>query len=77
MVRFDGSERIINAEQGTTATYKWIDERTYEGFNKAKGQPTTMTRYALAVDGKTHTLTTTGKNAQGQPVNNVVLYEKQ
>ena len=77
VVRLDGSERTVNAEQGTTATYKWIDARTYDGFNKVKGQPTTTTRYALSADGKTHTLTTTGKNAQGQTVNNVVVYERQ
>ena len=77
VVRFDGSERVTNAEQGITATYKYIDGRNYEGLSRVKGQPTTTTRYALSVDGKTHTLTTTGKDAQGVAVNNVVLYEKQ
>ena len=77
VIRFDGSERTVNAEQGTTVTYKWIDPMTYEGHNMAKGQPTTTTRYSLAPGGKTHTLTTTGKNALGQAVNNVVVYEKQ
>ena len=76
-VRFDGSERTVNAQTGATASYKWIDARTYEGLNKVKGQPTTTVRYALADDGKTHTLTTTGKNAQGQVVNNLTVYEKQ
>jgi hypothetical protein len=51
--------------------------RRSAAINKAKGQPTTTTRYALAADGKTHTLTSTGKNVQGQIVNNVVVYEKQ
>jgi hypothetical protein len=76
-VRFDGSERTVNVETGAAMTYKFIDTRIYEGFTRVKGQPTTTTRYALSVDGKTHTLTTTGKNAQGQVVNNVVVYDRQ
>jgi len=32
---------------------------------------------STALDGRTHTLTTTGKNAQGEVVDNVVVYEKQ
>jgi len=77
LVKFDGSERISNAQAEAAMTYTFVDARTYEGFAKVKGQLTTTTRYALAADGKTHTLTTTGKNAQGQVVHNVVLYEKQ
>jgi uncharacterized repeat protein (TIGR01451 family) len=31
----------------------------------------------MSKDGKTMTYTTTGTNAQGQPVNNVLVFEKQ
>ena len=31
----------------------------------------------ISADGKTRTITTSGKNAQGQPMNNTVVYERQ
>jgi hypothetical protein len=76
LVKF-GGEQPVNPTTGVTRTYRWIDDRTYEGATKVKGQSTTTTIYALARDGKTHTVTTKGKNAQGVIVNNVVLYEKE
>ena len=77
-VVFDGKEHPVEGSaQPTTRVYKWIDQRTYEGVTRVKGQITTTTRYALSADGKTHTLTTKGKNAQGQDVDNVVFYERQ
>ncbi len=77
VVTFDGSEHVVDAAQGITRTYRWIDERTYEGLNRVKGEQTTTIEYALARDGKTHTLTTTGISSQGQLIHNVVVYEKQ
>jgi hypothetical protein len=58
-------------------TWKRIDDYTYETTNKLKGQPLTTNRIVIARDGKTRTNTVTGKNAQGQTINNVVVYEKQ
>ena len=77
IVTFDETERaVVGAAQPTTRVYRWIDERTFEGVTRISGQVTTTTRYALAADGKTHTLTTKGKNTQGQAVNDVVVYER-
>ena len=80
-ISFDGKEQAIISTLPTappaTRLAKWIDERTYEFTNRVDGQVTTTTRLELARDGKTHTLTTTGKNAQGQTVDNVTLFEKQ
>jgi hypothetical protein len=42
-----------------------------------KGQVLVTSHIVIAPDGKTRTSTQTGKNAQGQTVNNVVFYEKQ
>jgi hypothetical protein len=61
----------------TTLSWKRIDDYTYEYGAKVKGQTTTTTRIVIAKDGKTQTRTTTGKNAQGQTVNNTVVIEKQ
>ena len=42
-----------------------------------KGRVTGNTKVVVSADGKTRTLTQKGKNAQGQHVNNVVVYDKQ
>ncbi len=77
VVNFDGSYHVVDAAQALTRTYRWIDERRFEGVNRVKGDETTMIEYALAADARTYTLTTTGITAQGQLVHHVVLYEKQ
>lgn len=76
-VTFDGTEQTVDTAQGLTRSYRWIDERKYEGINRVKGEETTVVEYALAADGKTQTLTTTGISSQGQLVHHVVVYEKQ
>jgi len=56
---------------------KKIDDHTYEVTTKRKGAVVTTIKEVISADGKTRTATITGKNAQGQAVNNVVVYEKQ
>ena len=58
-------------------TWKKIDNNTYETATRLKGQVLTTTRIVVAKDGKTRTGTATGKNAQGQTINNTVVYDKQ
>jgi hypothetical protein len=41
------------------------------------GKPTVSRRLAIAQDGRTLTVTVMGPNAQGQPVNNVTVYDRQ
>jgi hypothetical protein len=77
VVTFDGSEHAVDPAQALTRTYRWIDDRRFEGVNKVKGDETTMIEYALAADASAYTLTTTGITAQGQLVHHVVVYEKQ
>ena len=76
-VNFDGTEHAVDAAQGLTRTYRWVDERKFEGVNRVRREETTMTEYALSADARAYTLTTTGITAQGQLVHHVVLYEKQ
>ena len=76
-VKFDGTEQQVDPAQALTRTYRWIDERKFEGVNHVFREETTMIEYALAADGRTYTLTSTGITAQGQLVHNVVVYEKQ
>jgi histidinol dehydrogenase len=79
MTMFDGkSSEITGApDANTTRVYKRIDKRTFEYVQSVGGKLTTTARTVIAADGKTRTTTTTGKNAQGQTVNNVALYDRQ
>ena len=77
VVKFDGTEHIVDPGQGIARTYRWVDERSFEGLNIVKGEQTTTIEYTLARDGKTFTSTTTGITWQGQLVHNVAVYEKQ
>jgi hypothetical protein len=57
--------------------YKRIDANTVEASTQLKGKATGTTKIVVSADGKTRTLTQTGKNAKGQTVNNVLVYDKQ
>jgi hypothetical protein len=60
-----------------TITMKRIDADTIETVAKKGGKVTVTTRSVVSKDGKTRTLTQTGKNEQGQDVKNILVYEKQ
>src|SRR5262245_16894739 len=59
------------------AAWKKTDDYNYETTSALKGKVLTTTKVVIAKDGKTRTLTVTGKNAQGQAVNNTIVYDKQ
>ena len=83
-VTFDGKDYPVkstiagrpNPDQDAVA-WKKIDDHTYENTAMLKGKALTTTRVVISRDGKTRTNTVTGKNAQGQTVNNTVVYERQ
>ena len=76
---FDGKPSEIKGAPApnTMRVYKRIDNRTYEYVESVGGKPTVTARTVVAADGKTRTITTTGRNAQGQTVKNVAVYERQ
>ena len=65
-----------NLDQDAVA-WKKIDGYTYEITNKLKGQVLTTQRMVISRDGKSRTNTITGKNAQGQTVNNTTVFDRQ
>lgn len=58
-------------------SWRKIDDYTYENTAMLKGNALTTTRVVISRDGRMRTNTVTGKNAQGQTINNTVVYEKQ
>jgi hypothetical protein len=58
-------------------SYKRVDANTVESTTQLKGKVAGHTRAVVSADGKTRTLTQTGKNAKGQDIHNVLVFEKQ
>ena len=75
---FDGKDYPLTGSQNVdTVSLKRIDARTTERTNKKGGKVVTTSTQVVSPDGKTVTVTTKGTNAQGQAVDNVVVWEKQ
>ena len=75
---FDGKEvRNPIPPDRDTISWKRVDARTWETTSKQAGKITATSKRVLSPDGKVFTLTTTSRNAQGQPVVAVMVYEKQ
>jgi hypothetical protein len=76
--RYDGKDNPFTGNlDADTIAFKRIDANTIEAITKMKGKVTGHTRAVVSADGKTRTLTQTGKNALGQDVNNLLVYDKQ
>ena len=75
--KFDGKDNPVKGDPNRdTAALKKINDHTIEIVNKKDGKVTTTNRTVFSKDGKTRTGTTTGTNAKGIKVNNMVVYEK-
>jgi len=76
--KYDGKEYPWTGNPNAdTATVKKIDDRHYESVWKKDGKVTVTIKNVVSADGKTRTVTHTGKDAQGRTVSNVQVYDKQ
>ena len=66
-----------NPAAADMASWKKIDDYTYETTLKLKGKTLGVSRVVISKDGKTLTTTTTGTDAQGQKINDTAMFEKQ
>jgi hypothetical protein len=76
---YDGKDTPVvgNSPNGDMVARTRINATTTKQVNKKGGKITVTQTLVLSTDGKTRTLTGTGTNALGQPVNNVTVWEKQ
>ena len=75
---FDGKDYPLTGSQIVdTVSLKRIDARTTERTDKKGGTVAQTIRRVVSADGKTMNVTVKGKNAQGQEMSNVVVFEKQ
>ena len=76
---YDGKESPIvgNCQWGDTVAVTRVDANNTRSVYKLKGIVTVTQTSAVSDDGKTRTVATKGKNALGQAVDNVNVYDKQ
>ena len=68
---------VMNDRNRDTTALKRIDAYTWDVTNKKDGKVRSSQRDVVSKDGKTLTLTWKGTDAQGQPTDNIRVYEKQ
>jgi hypothetical protein len=75
--KFDGKEYPYKTliVEGMISLKRIDDMHTEAVIKGGKGQ--TTSHAVISKDGKTRTLTTTGTNAEGKPMKNVAVYDKQ
>jgi hypothetical protein len=75
---FDGKPYAVegSATKSMRAARR-IDDHTFEDSDTVNGKVRITRRVVVSPDGKTLTVTSKGTNAEGQPVHNVSVYEKQ
>jgi hypothetical protein len=76
--KYDGQDNpVTGSPDFNSIALKRIDAQTIEATIKKDGMVMGTSRTVISHDGQTRTLTSKGKNAAGQDVNNVVVYDKQ
>jgi hypothetical protein len=75
--KFDGKDYEFKGNpDADTLSYKKIDDNTLEATLKRKGTAVITANVVVSADGKTRTVTQTGKNAAGKDIKIVSVYEK-
>ena len=76
---FDGKDSPLTGSVAGAdmVSLKRIDAQTTERTDKKGDKVVQVLARVVSPDGKTMTVTTKGTNAQGQPVNNVTVFDKQ
>lgn len=73
----DGREHpIIGSPDADAQSIRRVDAFSTEGTLKKSGKVVQTARRTITKDGKTMTITFKGQNAQGQTINNVMVFEK-
>jgi len=76
--KFDGKDVPWEGNpEADTAAPKKIDDSSYENVWKKGGKVTITAKAVVSKDGKTLTISQTGKNVKGEAVNANVVFEKQ
>ena len=75
--KYDGKDYpITGAPNADTVSLTRLDASTTQAIQKKAGEVMMTVKSVISQDGKTRTSTSTGKDAKGREVNNVVVYDK-
>ena len=76
--KFDGKDYPLTGDPSADMrAYVKVDDHTLTLENKKGGTVTTHGKIVVSADGKTRTLTTSGKNAAGKTLTGKSVYDKQ
>ena len=76
--KYDGKDYpVTGSDVYDTIAPKRINEHTVEATRKKSGAVVHTARRVVSKNGKVMTITMTGKNAKGEKVHNVAVYDKQ
>lgn len=76
--KFDGKDYAVTGDQSSDMrAYKKVDDRTMDFTVKKGGKVIVNGRVAVAADGKSRTVTTSGTNAKGKKYKNTAVFDKQ
>ena len=76
VINFDGKDHPTPNVDYETSAWKRINANRYEVIRKKAGKVVLTSINVVSMDGKTMTITTTGVNADRQPIKNVRVYDK-
>jgi hypothetical protein len=78
-VKYDGKDYPTagDANGADTLNVKLIDANHIDSAGKKEGKVVSTVTIVVSKDGKVMTITSKGKNAKGQSINNVLVYDKQ
>ena len=76
-ITFDGKDHPTATVDYDTTAWKRLGGNNYEVIRKRAGKIVLTSTNEISRDGKTMTITTKGVNANGQPVHNVRVYDRQ
>lgn len=75
--KFDGKDYAVSGDANSDMRwYKKIDDHTMDFGQKKAGKSTITGRIAVAADGKSRTVTTSGMNNKGKKFNNTAVFDK-
>ena len=75
---FDGKDYPVTGDANSDVrSYRTINKNTLALSGKKNGKVTLSGRIVVSRDGKTRTVTTTTRNAQGKKVTNTAVYDRQ
>jgi len=76
--QLDGKDApVTGGPAGMTRSVRQLEPRTYEIVTKMGGKELTTTRAILSPSGQLLRFVTSGTNAQGQSVSDIIIWEKQ